>query len=61
MSTVPINAELQKVIDDAAKGILDPKRAEEACRRMDKDREELRKKVGELDVAVDLIREARDS
>jgi len=61
MSTIPVNTELQKVIDDAVKGIIDPERAEEACRRMDKTREEIRNRMGDLNVAVELIREARDS
>ena len=53
-------AELQEAVDNAAKGICDPEVMKKACMEMDRLREELRKKVGTLDVAVDLIREVRD-
>jgi hypothetical protein len=42
------------------KGIRDPEDARRACERMDKMREEMRQRVGETDIAVELIREARD-
>jgi succinate dehydrogenase/fumarate reductase flavoprotein subunit len=53
-------AELQEALDNAAKGIRDPEQMKAACEEMDRLREELRQRVGELNVAVDLIREARD-
>jgi hypothetical protein len=53
-------AEMQERAERAAKGIRDPEDARRACERMDRMREELRQKVGELDIAVELIREARD-
>jgi hypothetical protein len=37
----------------------DPKAMAKACRQINRMREETRKKTGELDVAVDLIRDAR--
>jgi hypothetical protein len=53
-------AQLAKALQDAAKGIRDPKTAEKACKDMDRMRQELRQNVGRFDVAVDLIRETRD-
>ena len=53
-------AELKGAIANAASGVRDPAIASKACKDMNRMRKELRKKVGMLDVAVDLIREARD-
>ena len=53
-------AELQLAADRAAKGIRDPEAARLACERMDRRREENRRKFGEQDVAVQIIRELRD-
>jgi hypothetical protein len=52
--------ELQVAIDRLVKGIRDPRAMDRACERMDRMREEMRKRVGEVEVAVDLIREARE-
>lgn len=60
MKTVDVFAELQKAALDAFHGTVDPAESEEACRRMDKMREEMTKKTGDIDVAVDLVREVRD-
>lgn len=38
----------------------DPEMVRKACERMDKMREELRARIGTVDVAVELIRDARD-
>ena len=38
----------------------DPEMVRKACERMDRMREELRARIGTVDVAVDLIRDARD-
>lgn len=57
-----ISAEL---LDELAEVLRDPYAAPDregmakACRQMNRMREETRKKTGELDVAVDLIRDAR--
>lgn len=61
-ATIPadVMAELQRAADDAAKGIRDPERMRKAAERMDRMREELRQKVGEIDLAVELVRDARD-
>jgi hypothetical protein len=53
-------AELQEAADKAAKGIRDPETMRKACERMDRMREQLRERQGEMNVAVDLIREIRD-
>ena len=47
-------------IERAMKGIRDPNTMEEAAREMDEGREEIRSRLGELNIAVELIREARD-
>lgn len=53
-------AELARAVSQAAKGVRNHRLEAKACRDMDRMREELRKKRGDLDVAVDLIREVRD-
>jgi hypothetical protein len=60
--TIPadVTAELRAATERAARGVHDSEAMRRACERMDRMREELRGRVGELDVAVDLIREARD-
>lgn len=52
--------ELQETCDKLSKGQRDPKAAQEALARLDKGREEMRKQIGVVNVAVDLIRDARD-
>jgi hypothetical protein len=52
--------QLETAMDNIAKGIRDPKAAAQACKDMDRMREDLRKRVGNLNVAVDLIRETHD-
>lgn len=53
-------AELQTAIDRLVKDIRDPVAMDRACERMDRMREEMRRRVGRVEVAVDLIREARE-
>ena len=55
-----IKAELQQTLDDLVKGIRRPDKMKAACERMDRMREENRKRFGEQNIAVDLIRETRD-
>ena len=52
--------ELQEAVDRLVKRIRDPEAMRKACQRMDRMREEMRKRVGEVEVAVSLIRESRD-
>ena len=53
-------AELRAATDRAARGVRDPEIMRRACERMDRMREELRRRTGDLDVAVELVREGRD-
>jgi|GEM_PF-3364503 len=57
-STAALN-ELNDVIARVQAGVVDSQAAQTATERMDQMREELRKKVGTLDLAVELIRDAR--
>jgi hypothetical protein len=53
-----------KDLTDAVKrmmnGVRDPALAKKAREDMDRTREEIRKRIGTVEVAVDLIRDARD-
>ena len=53
-------AELQRAVDNAVEGIRDPEAMDRACEEMDQRREEIRQRLGELNLAVELIREACD-
>ena len=55
-----VKAQLRQTLDDLLKGIRRPEKMKAACERMDRMREENRKLFGEQNIAVDLIREARD-
>ena len=55
-----VKSALQEALANLAKGIRDPEAAKKAAARMDRMREETRKRVGVVNVAVDLIRELRD-
>jgi hypothetical protein len=54
-------AELQEACDRLARGERDVEAAKAAAREMDRMREENRKRFGIQNIAVDLVREARDS
>ena len=58
--TPEVMAELQKLADDAAKGIRDPERMRQAAERMDRTREEIFRRIGLVDFAVPTIRALRD-
>jgi hypothetical protein len=60
-STIPpeLMSELQERAERAARGIVDPEARRIARLRMDRMREEFRRRHGEVNAAVDLIREAR--
>ena len=53
-------AEFREALDDLAKGVRRPDKMQAACERMDRLREENRRLYGEQDIAVKLIRQARD-
>jgi hypothetical protein len=52
--------ELDAAIERMMSGVRDDEAARKACERMDRMREELRERIGTVEVAVDLIRDARD-
>jgi len=53
-------AEMRERALRAANSIRDPDDVRKACERMDRMREELQEKVGGTNLAVELIRRARD-
>jgi hypothetical protein len=61
-SAIPpeIMAELQEAATQAA-GVRDPEAMRRACERMDHIREENKKKFGEADIGVQIIRQLRGS
>ena len=52
--------ELQKAVDRLIQGKRDPEAMAKACERMDRMREELRTRIGTVELAVELIRDARN-
>jgi hypothetical protein len=54
-------AELRAATERAATGVRDPEVMHRACERMDRMREDLRRRTGDLDAAVDLVRQVRDA
>jgi len=55
-----IITELHEAAERASKKVRDRDAMRRACNKQDVAREELRKRVGTLDIAVDLIRSGRD-
>jgi hypothetical protein len=53
-------ARMQEAAENAAKGVRDPEASRQSCDEMDRMREELRKRIGTVNMAVDLIRDVRD-
>ncbi len=58
--TIDTKRELEEAIARLIKGIHDPVAAQKARERMDKTREEIAQRIGIVDVAVELIRDARN-
>ena len=54
-----VDADLQEAIRRAMSGVRDPEEMRKACERMDRMREEVRKREGILDIGVPAIRELR--
>lgn len=50
---------LQETIDRLIQGKRDPEETRKACEAMDAAREEIRQRLGTVEIAVELIREAR--
>lgn len=60
-TTHKIDAELESVCKELANGHRStPEEAREALEQLRLEREELRKKIGTVNIAVDLIRDARN-
>jgi hypothetical protein len=59
MSTETMNA--LKELEDALAREPDPVTMRKACEEMDRLREETRRRVGTVEVAVDFVRDARES
>lgn len=55
-----VRAELEEAIQRVLSGVRDPEAMKRACERMDRMREENRRKFGVQNIAVDLIRDARE-
>jgi hypothetical protein len=53
-------AELTHAIENVVRGIRDPEAMRRAAERMDRMREEMRQRTGQVSVAVELLRESRD-
>ena len=62
ISSIPedVKAQLRQTLDDLVKGVRRPDKMKAACERMDRMREANRKRFGEQNIAVDLIRQTRD-
>jgi hypothetical protein len=58
----PSDTEWQAIVAQACLPMSqrDPELVRKACERMDKMREELRARIGTVDIAVELVREFRD-
>jgi hypothetical protein len=52
--------ELEEVVDRLINGVRDPEAIRKSRQRLDRMREELRQRIGTVEVAVDLIRDARN-
>jgi hypothetical protein len=57
---IAVDAEVQAAVDRVLKGVRDPEAMRQAAERMDRMREEMRRRVGDVELAVALIRETRD-
>jgi len=66
LDTLPVDTlpefmmEREEAVNRILHGTRDPEAMRRACERMDRMREEMRQRVGEVEFAVDLIRESRD-
>jgi hypothetical protein len=61
MSTeTPTKNELEESLERAAAGKRDPEKMRKALEELSRSREETRKKIGTVEIAVEFIRDARD-
>jgi hypothetical protein len=59
-AAIIVDPEVEVAVDRVLKGSRDPEAMRRAAERMDRMREEMRLRVGNVDLAVSLIRETRD-
>jgi hypothetical protein len=59
-TAIIVDSEVQAAVDRVLRGVRDPGAMRQAAERMDRMREEMRRRVGNVDLAVPLIRETRD-
>ncbi len=59
-AVIKVDPEVQAAIDRSLEGVRDPESMRQAEERMDRMREEMRARVGNVNLAVPLIRETRD-
>lgn len=55
-----VDPDVQAAVDRVLRGVRDPAAMRRAAERMDRMREEMRQRVGNVNLAVPLIRETRD-
>jgi hypothetical protein len=55
-----VDPDVQAAVDRALKGVRNPEAMRQAAERMDRMREEMRQRVGNVDLAVPSIRSTRD-
>ena len=60
LAVITVDPEVQAAIDRALEGGRDPDSMRQAAERMDRMREEMRARVGNVNLAVPLVRETRD-
>jgi hypothetical protein len=60
LAAISVDSEVQAAIDRALEGVRDPDSMRQAAERMDRMRQEMRERVGNVNLAVPLIRETRD-
>lgn len=59
-TTADLVLELQRTLERASRGVRDPAEMRQAREEMNRMREELQGVIGTVEVAVDLIRDARN-
>ena len=59
-ASIDVDPEVQAAVDRVLGGVRDSEAMHRAAERMDRMREEMRRRVGDVDLAVPLIREIRD-
>ena len=60
MEPVTVTTELQEAAENASRRVRDPAAMRRACEEMDRIRNDVKRRVGSVEVAVDLVREARE-